>query len=144
MLTIDFHYRPSARSRTEEGKVFMRVIYARKTGSVTLPCTICKADWELFSSRVKDPSFIPLTKTERYLFQEREWLFSMAGELSSRGGLTVQELLSVYRFRRLKKGLASLVGELSDEPLLQRKERTAGAYRTTLRMLIFTPSVLNL
>ncbi|MCD7935342.1 MAG: site-specific integrase [Tannerellaceae bacterium] len=135
MLSIEFHYRPSVRKDSDEGKVFLRLIYARQSGSITLPCSVRQAEWEVLYHRLRNPSLFSLSEEELFLLNEKKTLQVIAGELESMGTLNVPEILRVYRFRRQKKGLVALVEELSKELIRQGKERTARAYRTTLRML---------
>ncbi|MCD8043641.1 MAG: site-specific integrase [Tannerellaceae bacterium] len=135
MLSIEIHFRASRRRGADYGKLFIRLIYARKTGSLTLPYVIRKTDWDKLSARLHSSSFTPLTKEERFLVHEKNFLFSIAGELRDKGLLSVPAILAVYRMRKKKKGLGLLVEELSDDLISRGKERTARAYRTTWRML---------
>ncbi|MCD7935916.1 MAG: site-specific integrase, partial [Tannerellaceae bacterium] len=155
MVSMEFHYRPSSRQNGKIGKIFLRIIYNRRSGNITFPFTVRREEWDdakhsLVTTTCDPERSVYLAEVRKQLSVEKEVFWTIIAEQVKKGSFTVNEVIRMYRFQRREKGLVALVDVLSQELEQNGKLRTARAYRTSLRALLgfsgtqdFLPSQLT-
>ena len=149
-LSIEFHLRESSRVQETEGHLFIRVIYRRKTCSVTTPYQLFPKEWDKKKKQIILPtdnhSRLSYLKKIEKAMQGDVLFFSGIVSMQEEEDLifTAKEVVAAYQRRKNGSLLSVYVGKLSDSLLEKKQERTARAYRTAMEALLSFSGSRNL
>jgi len=140
MTSIQFHLRPSTRGREFEGSLFIRVIHQRKALSITTSFHLFPSEWDKSHNKViyrpeGVSRFLYLSGVEKMMVVEKELLSSIISSLEEQAGLSVTDIVRLYRLRKSGVPMLPFVEKLANNLVDHGQYRTARAYRTTSRGL---------
>ncbi len=142
MYSINLHFRPSVRCGHTDGKLFLRLIYNRQSGNITLPYRIDSSEWDQKEHRLSwigcpSERVHYLMDLQRRLDQEKEAFRLFVSSLEGKKDLNIRDIISSYRCQALRGGLSAFVACLVRRLMQENRERTARVYKTTWRRLLF-------
>ncbi len=140
--TIKMHVRPSSLGRDREGSVFVRVIHRRQASDFTLSFRLHPSEWDADKQQVKTEHCtrerrVELWRIEKELEEQMSWLHHKARQLNSEGRLSAVELIQRYKQHQQGVLLLPFVKQQSAELRRNGQERTARAYLTACKRLLF-------
>ncbi|MCD8080872.1 MAG: site-specific integrase, partial [Bacteroides sp.] len=131
----------SVRRGHTDGKLFLRLIYNRQSGNITLPYRIDSSEWDgernRLSCRGSSPDRVTyLMDLQHRLDNEKEAFSRFVSKFSDRREVNIRDILSSYRCQSLRGGLSSFVEWLARRLVNEKRERTARAYKSAWRRLL--------
>jgi len=141
MASFQFHYRPSTRGKEYTGHLFIRVIHSRRSLSITTPFTLYPKEWDKRKKQIvyniEDISrLFYLKSVESGIEKEYNILNSIINQFEEYSKYSVEDVVKIYRQRKLGVQLTAYVEKLSGELIGMGRYRTARAYHTVCNGLI--------
>jgi integrase len=119
----------------------MRIIHSRMVKVLTTPVSLYPHEWDQARQQIlfteDNPDRYPhLEKVADSLEQYRQEFDHIVSKLEKSGRYTLGDIVESYHFRSNRTDLSGFVEHLSHSLIRSGQERTARAYRTSVRALI--------
>lgn len=142
MTSIEFHLRPSIRSKRSMGSLFVRVIHNRIPRSITTSLRVYPEEWDPLEHTIifhpdNTSRFTKLRKVKEEIDNIRIYLEDATDRLEMTGcEFSSSDIVAVYRQRQGGFLLSDFVEKLCAELAHTGHERTARGYQTVVNRII--------
>ncbi|MFV0470019.1 MAG: tyrosine-type recombinase/integrase [Dysgonomonas sp.] len=141
MTTLTYLFRPSSKSKSSKGSIYMQFIHQRKVKIVTLSYKLYPHEWDAQNRFVAQ--IAPESERYHYLLQvidnlQRNNLMfhKITASLEAQGRYTVDDVVRIFRNSDNMDHLLPFAELLSSKLRKSGQERTARAYLSAVRRLI--------
>lgn len=140
MATFTFHYHPSKRLGERTGRVFIRVIHARKTKDLKTKYHLFPHEWDeknrcVLLPPVDHPRFKYVSNVSTGMEEDLQYYNSIVKVLGMYAPYTVEDIVDRLRKKPQEKTVSAFAKRLSNELLENGQHRTARAYITASNSL---------